>query len=355
MRVGILSYPMLFQHDSCMQMQLGETVAALNALPGGGVTAELLDPARTRLDNYDLVHVFSAAHGNHRMVETAVEQQVPVLLSPMVSCDWDRANGVRARVGDRLLGKLTDWNVQTSYAHTRRALQLANMIVAQGESECRAIVSGFLVPPHRVRVLPIGISSRFFDADGALFRALRGIDVPFVLCAGPVSPYRDQIGLADTLAALGVPLVVIGSAIERDAAYFDQLRHMPGTICLGDLSYADPLLASAFAAASVFALMGQGDESHRSVLAALAAGTPVVSTSDCVQLLPQGQRAFHKIAKHDGGALGRIVMQLLAAPVARAEVKALVRTCAWSRVAQQLVTCYAQCVLPDARERQHAV
>ena len=42
--------------------------------------AELVNPFRSRLDDYDAVHMFAAVNGNHLIVEAAVELNVPVLL-----------------------------------------------------------------------------------------------------------------------------------------------------------------------------------------------------------------------------------------------------------------------------------
>jgi hypothetical protein len=70
MRVGILSYPMLFQRDGRLQVQVREAIEALNRIALGParapIEAELVDPFRSRLDDYDVVHVFAAVNGNHR-------------------------------------------------------------------------------------------------------------------------------------------------------------------------------------------------------------------------------------------------------------------------------------------------
>ena len=134
MRVGILSYPMLFQREGGLQVQVRETVSALNRLDAA-MSAELVDPARQKLAEFDLIHVFSAFNGNFRVVESAVELGVPVVLSPLVSPAWNRNSGFRARVADRLAGRISSFNLQTSYAQTKRALQLADLVIALGDAE----------------------------------------------------------------------------------------------------------------------------------------------------------------------------------------------------------------------------
>ncbi len=245
------------------------------------------------------MHVFAAINGNHRIVEAAVELKVPVVLSALVSPGWNRSNGTRARVADRVLGNLIAWDVQTSYAQTRQALHLASLVVALCESEKQAIRNAFLINPAKVRVLPNGISPHFFEADPALFRARTEVKGQFALMVGAVSPYKNQLGMAQTLSEMALPFVVIGEAQERDTDYLRRLRAVPGVICLGSLRQQERMLASAFAAATVFVLPSQGEVVPSTVLEALAAGTPVVMTEASALHLPNSEFALRQ------GALGR--------------------------------------------------
>lgn len=350
MRVGILSYPMLFQREGGLQIQVRETVAALNRLGhvhGRGLQVELTDPNRNRLDEYDVIHVFAAINGNHRVVEAAHEMEVPVVLSPLVSPGWNRASGLRARVADRLAGRLTAWNVQTSYAQMKSALQLAQLVIALGEAERAAIMDGFLIDPAKIRVFPNGIAPQFFQADPQLFRQRAGMEGPFVLMVGGISPYKNQLGLVQALAGCGLPVVLIGHAARECEPYLKEVLAMPRVRWLGELAHDDPLLASAYAAASVVALPSQGEVLPLSVLESLAAGTPVVLTKENALHLPGGAFALKEVAWHDGAAQRDAVLQLMSHRPARADVQALVMHYTWHRVAMQIAECYAELVSPD--------
>lgn len=345
MRVGILSYPMLFQREGGLQVQVRETVTALNQLGhvnGRGLEVELTDPNRRRLDEYDVIHVFAAINGNHRVVEAAHEMGVPVVLSPLVSPGWNRSSGLRARMADRLAGRLTAWNVQTSYAQVKSALQLAQLVIALGEAERAAIMDGFQIPSQKIRVFPNGIAPQFFRADPDLFRHRTGIHGPFVLMVGGISPYKNQLGLARALAGCDLPVVLIGHAARECEPYLKEVLAMPWARWLGELAHDDPMLASAYAAASVVALPSQGEVLPLSVLESLAAGTPVVLTKENALYLPGGDFALKEVAWDDSRAQREAVMQLMAARPDRGAVRALVAHYTWHRVATQIAACYAE-------------
>lgn len=342
MRVGILSYPMLFQRDGGLQIQVRSTMEALQQLSGPGLQVELVDSNRQRIDSFDVIHVFSAINGNYRMVELANEVGVPVVLSALLSPGWTRSAGFKARIADRLAGRLTGWNVQTTYTQTKRALQLAQMVIALGPAERAAIVDGFQINQHKIRLLPNGISPGFFDADAQAFRRFSGLNGPFVLMVGAISPYKNQLGLVQALAKTELPVVLIGKAQRQHQAYLQQLLISPKVRWLGQLAHDDPLLASAYAAASVLALPSQGEVFPLSVLEALAAGTPVVMTDESALNLPASGFALKQLRWNDTTALCAAIHDLVAQPPDRAAVSALVEKFTWQRVAAQIAGCYEE-------------
>jgi glycosyltransferase involved in cell wall biosynthesis len=345
---------MLFQREGGLQVQVRSTIAALRQLAIPALQVELVDPNRQRIDSYDVIHIFSAINGNYRLVELADELGVPVVLSALLSPGWSRAAAWRARLADRLVGRLTDWNVQTSYAQIKRALQLAQIVVALGPAERSALVDGFHTQQAKIRLLPNGIEPRFFNASADAFVRHTGLRGPFVLMVGAISPYKNQLGLVRAMAKSGLAIVLIGHAQRQHQAYLTQLLAAPAVRWLGQLEHDNPLLASAYAAASVLALPSQGEVFPLAVLESLAAGTPVVMTDESALSLPSSGFALKQLRWNDTTALRAAINGLIEQPPPREAVRALVTAFTWQRVALQIAGCY-QHLYERSRRVSHAV
>lgn len=341
MRVLILRDPAPCGPADALEAQARGTAAALNGLAQPGLEALLADARAARLPGCDIVHLFGV-EGADRALELARAAGAPLVFSPRLSPAWNRSNGVRARVADRVQGNRTRWDFDTGYARVRRALQGAGLVVALDEAERRAICDAFLVAPDKVRLVPHGLAQCCFEGDPALFRTRERIAGQFAMMAGPVSPSANQLGVARALAELALPLVVIGEARERDAGYLRELRALRTVRCLGTPADGDPLLASAHAAASLFVLAGRSAGAPLAALEALAAGTPVVAPPGTCLALADAGFAVRHAPWQDSAALKQAASDLLEAAPPREAVRALARPFRWPGVASRLAHCYRE-------------
>jgi glycosyltransferase involved in cell wall biosynthesis len=277
MRIAILSYPMLFQRQGGLQIQIKETMSALNQI---GVKARLINPNEDQLADYDIVHVFSAINGNSRIIEAAKDQSKPIVISPLIRPDWTRFTGLRERFLDKLVGKLTNWHIKTTFQEIDYCLQASDAVIALGEIEKKSMIDAFFVAPEKISVIPNGIPHRFFEATSTLFEQKHNIGNDFVLCVAAINSHKNQLALAEALNSSGRKLVLIGSCLDSSKDYLAILLDYQNVIYLGSLEYNDPLLASAYAAAKVFCLPSLSEVMPLSVLEALATGTPVIMTKN---------------------------------------------------------------------------
>jgi glycosyltransferase involved in cell wall biosynthesis len=343
MRVHLFADPLLLERPGSLRVQLSETLAALcgpEADPG--VEAALASSQRAPGVGCALLHVFGAGGRVESAIGGAIAHGVPVVLSPRLAPGWSRSNGSRARVADRVLGNRSACDLDSGYAQIRRALNAASLLIAQGEAERKAICEAFLIAPEKVRIVPHGVAARFFEAGPGLFRQRTRIAGRFALMVGQISPCANQLGVARALAALALPLVVIGDANERDSLYLRELRSLRTVTCVGPFAHDDPLLASAYAAASVFVIARQAAWVPMAMAEAFAAGTPVVGPAG---LLPSAALigcALRHAGCDDPYALQGAVSDLLERPPPRDALRALVRPFTWQAAARELAQCYRE-------------
>lgn len=336
-RVAVLSYPMLFQRQGGLQIQILETIAALKRL---GIQAELIDPNQDKIADYDLVHVFSAINGNYRLVEAARHAGKPIVISPLIRPDWTKFTGLRERFLDRLVSKLTGWHIHTTYQEIEFCLQSSDFVVALGETEKKSIMDAFSITSSKINVIPNGIPQRFFEASPGLFTEKYELEPRFVLCVAAINSHKNQLSLVQALQATPWKIVLIGQCLETDQGYLDKILEYPNVIYLGSLDYQDPLLASAYAAAGVFCLPSLSEVMPLSVLEALASGTPAIMTKHHCMNVGSMHQVLAEIEPNNHEQIRLLISQALTNPVSPDQCRNAVLHLNWDNVAQDLSDIY---------------
>lgn len=245
---------------------------------------------RARRADLDALHVYSQTVA---LLMPGDLRRVP----SVVSTDATARQNAR-QIPYRDPGPLTELTSRPSLALERRVFDAATMVVAQSNWAADAITSECDVEPERLRVIRFGI-------------------VPFEVerRAPPALPEVTFVG--STLARKG------GSALLR--VYRDQLRGRcvlnlvtreplaaePGVHVYPDLWPGDGRLHEILARTTVFALPSELDKSPYSVLEAMMAGVPVVSTrvGGIPEMVEDGTTGI--LVNHDDEALGAALGRLL--------------------------------------------
>jgi glycosyltransferase involved in cell wall biosynthesis len=316
---------MLVQRDPALVQQIRATLRALSLLQGprSALSTVQLDAHAGGLDQVDLMHVFCACGASARMIAAARARKIPVVVSPLLLTGRDNTAAGPALVH-------------------------ASKILALGGQERAAILQDFLIDSARVALFPPGVGPSLFDATGALFRSRTGIRGSYVLVAGSAAHLQQQDALACALAQRGIGLLFLLAAQDDDAVCLRRMSSLPGVCCLGDLQHDPAMWLSALAAASAVVLPGSDDRCARSVLHALAVGTPVVTGHAAAAGLGIEARALRRVGMHDPHAWRGAVLALADAQPSRALVQALARPFSWEHAARRLAACYAA-LLPAGR------
>jgi glycosyltransferase involved in cell wall biosynthesis len=258
-RVLFSTYPWAFETPGGGEIQLQKYA---EHLPAHGVDVHLHDPWRANLADVSVVHFFSCIGGSVHFCNYVRRRRVPLVISSSL---WITPETIDLYPVDEI----------------RTQLSLADVIVTNSNTESDLLANVLGLPRERFMTVMNGFEARFAQAvDPRLFRAAFGIDGPFVLNVGNIEPRKGQLGLVRALAGHALPLVLVGH--QRDEAYGAQVIAEGGRRLhyLGPLDNADPLLASAFAACSVFVLPSTLETPGLAALEAAAVGAPVVVTSE---------------------------------------------------------------------------
>lgn len=340
MRVAVLSYPTLFQTVGGLRMKVDRTVDALNRR---GIQAQLIDPTRQKLADFDLAHVFAPYNGNNRIVEQAKSDGVPVVMSTILNLPMSHWNGVKGRLLSRLVGRLTDWTLTTDFAQMTTAMHHADHLIALGKVEKRSLIEGYGVPASKVSIVHNGVGEEFFQATPHAFLARYKISQPFVLHTGMIGEVKNQLGLIRALKDEAVNIVLIGYCAKSSQPYLEACLAEGGQRVhyLGELPHGG-MIASAYAAAAVVAIPSRHEGMPNSILEGLAADKPVVLTNNHTIDIDLPTDAAVQVGHEDQAGIRRAVIGFLQQPPPPGRARSVVSALSWDAVADQLSAIYLE-------------
>lgn len=268
-----------FQAPGGGENQLVQTARHLEA---HGVPVRPFSPWTDRLESARLLHLFGMSREGLELARVARSLDVPVVISPICWYEpraiaaleptaWRKAAGLAAWCVRSVMPRVPSWR--------RELLGLADMVLPNSRAEASQLARLFGVAPARMRVVSNGVRPSFGTAQPDAFRERWGDDA-FVLSVGRVEPRKNTLGLVAALRRLGLPLVHIGETPPRRRDYARACRRAgEGFVTwLGRIEHDEPVLASAYAAARVFALPSWYETPGLAALEAGLAGCAVVIT-----------------------------------------------------------------------------
>jgi len=268
-----------FQAPGGGENQLVQTGRHLEDL---GVPVRLFDPWTDRIDRFRLIHLFGMSREGLELARRARIRGTPVVLSPI--CWYQpRALWALERRPTRKLGGIATWALRRAFPRLpgwrRELLNVADAILPNSAAEGRQLQSLFGIESARVTVVPNGVCPSFAMASPERFLERYG-ERDFVLYVGRIEPRKNVLGLIRAVRPLGLPLVVMGS-VPPESHHYGVLCRKAGdgqVRWIASVDHHDPLLASAYAAARVFALPSWFETPGLAALEAGLAGAAVVIT-----------------------------------------------------------------------------
>jgi glycosyltransferase involved in cell wall biosynthesis len=231
--------------------------------------------------------------------------------------------------------------IWTNYEYTRQVCEWSKAVLPNTTDEGRLVTDGLGIPKNKVTVVPNGVDPRFEFGDPSLFKKKFGID-NFILNVGHIGPQRkNMLNLIRALKQIDHPAVIIGKI--TDSAYsrqcVEEANQSKNILIIPGIDNDSAMLASAYAASSLFALPSQFETPGIAALEAALAGARIVIT-------PYGgtKDYFTDLATYvEPTSVDSIVHGITAslnAPVNPAIKQRMKQEYLWSRVAEKTLAVY---------------
>ena len=215
-------------------------------------------------------------------------------------------------------------NVAADKLFAERILKRADALIAVSEATRGDAIRILNLPPEKIRVIHHGVADPFFQVkpgDAAAVRSRHGLERPYLLFVGTIEPRKNVDRLLNAYRDLPpstrdeFDLVLAGPPGWAHTETMARLRHpAPGVRYLGYV--AEPDLPGLFAGATAFVYPSLYEGFGFPVAQAMAAGTPVITSS--VSALPEiAGGAARLIDPLSEAALRDAIQEMLTSPSRR--------------------------------------
>jgi glycosyltransferase involved in cell wall biosynthesis len=245
-----------------------------------GVEVSLLDPW-TDFDkkSADLVHLFAAHLATFHLASTFHSFDIPFVTSSIFFTRHSPAV-IRATLKANAMLKRFRSGIWTNYEYSRQVCEWSKAVMPNTTDEGRLVSDGLGIPRQKVSVVPNGVEPRFEFGDPSLFRKKYGIE-NFILNVGHIGPMRkNMLNTIRALKQIDHTSVIIGKI--TDSAYSRQClaeaKEAKQILIIPGVDNGSEMLASAYAASSLFALPSQFETPGIAALEAALAGARIVIT-----------------------------------------------------------------------------
>jgi glycosyltransferase involved in cell wall biosynthesis len=317
MKIYFNTYSAAFQCPGGGEIQL---IKSKEALERRGHKVALFNPWQDKLSDADVIHHFSVQGGSYNLCAYAHNHRIPLVVSPIL---W-----------------LSEYIDQYPMGEVGLMLSMADIICPNSLAEVERFTKHFSEPLQKYHVTHNGVDACFFDSAGKnLFLAKHRINFPFVLCVGNIEARKNQMALLEASMTIGIHTVLIGNV--RDNGYFQQMNEkFAGKFTyLGYMEHGSPILRSAYAACSAFALPSLLETPGLAALEAAAAGANMVITKEGCTEEYFGKEA-HYVDPKSIEDISEKLRMAITSKIQKAALTDRVRQFTWDLVAEELEGAY---------------
>lgn len=277
MKITFATYQSLSLLHGGPRVQILQTKAELEKL---GVEVALFQPWESySKGSGDLVHLFSANLGTFHLASVLNNFSIPFVASSIFFTQHSASYIRNILAFSRTLKKFKS-GLWTNYDYTQQICQWSKAVLPNTVDEGKLIEEGMNISGKKISVVPNGVEPRFEFGDPSLFKKKYGIE-KFILNVGHIGPARKNVlQLIRALKLIDHPAVIIGKVSDTPDGKrcIEEARQSKNITIIEGLANDSEMLASAYAASSVFALPSLFETPGIAALEAALAGSRIVIT-----------------------------------------------------------------------------
>lgn len=239
MKVLFVSY------NTCCQNTSGGVQVRIrkihDLLISNGIQVDYFSPFETRIEEYDVLHVFRLDYESYNLILCAKNKGLRIVLSSIISIN----NAMKVDVY-RMLDKLP---FNTIYSQMFRIIEMCDIIIAETPKEAEFLIKHYGAKASIVKVLPNGVDIPE-EADDSIFELIGGYK-KFILQVGRFDSNKNQINVIKALCETDIDVVFIGGPSHSDGTdYYEECVDLASKYnhfhFLGWLKANSPVITSAF-------------------------------------------------------------------------------------------------------------
>ncbi|MHB1051233.1 MAG: glycosyltransferase [Bacteroidota bacterium] len=340
MKITFACYESLSIIHGGPRVQILQTKTELEKL---GVEVDLLNPwSVADKGPTSPVHLFSANVGTFHLASVFRQYDIPFVTSSIFFTRHSPIH-LRTALAVNSLLKSIKAGIWTNYEFTRQICDWSKAVAPNTHDERKLIVDGLGISHEKVTVIPNGVEKRFRHGDPSLFKKKYGIE-NFILNVGHIGPERKNVlNLIRALKKIDHPSVIIGQITDNEYARrcLAEAKDASHILIIPGINNDSEMLASAYAACSVFALPSMFETPGIAALEAGLAGAKIVITPHGGTRDYFGTMAEYVDYKDPNSIRNGIVSALNAAKTDGLQ-KHIEKEFLWSRVAEKTLSFYRQ-------------
>lgn len=237
-----------------------------------GVEVDFFNKYKTKIEEYDVLHIFMLKSENYSLIKYAKSKGLKVVISSIVT--------LSGKTQLKLYWKIRRLPIMTTYKILFNCCDLADEIIVETKKEAFFLNKYYHVPKSKIKLIPNGAD--FIKSNSRIIFDFLAKKCKYALEVGRFDKNKNQLNVIKALKNTKIEVVFIGGADPFDKEYYDEClneaKDSTNIHFLGWLDREDELLASAYCNAELIISSSYYETFGLTIVEGVMAGlTPVIS------------------------------------------------------------------------------